>query len=149
MGWQWGQGPWKRFPYIQVSDVLCYKPIPIILRIVLLRRHLQGQTAVRVWTKMKLHLRCQPSSLTPMKESQERKANQIKGEPCFTSASEAAACLLLSKGVPYRVIWFKGTFFPQEKYQGFQVSTKFYYHTFQAKTKKMQLFHWCFSISTS
>ena len=25
MGWQWGQGPWKRFPYIQVSDVLCYK----------------------------------------------------------------------------------------------------------------------------
>ena len=31
MGWQWGQGPWKRFPYIQVSDVLCYKPIPIIL----------------------------------------------------------------------------------------------------------------------
>ena len=30
MGWQWGQGPWKRFLYIQVSDVLCYKPIPII-----------------------------------------------------------------------------------------------------------------------
>ena len=29
MGWQWGQCPWKRFPYIQVSDVLCYKPIPI------------------------------------------------------------------------------------------------------------------------
>ena len=30
MGWQWEQCPWKRFPYIQVSDVLCYKPIPII-----------------------------------------------------------------------------------------------------------------------
>ena len=32
MGWQWGQGPWKHFYiYIQVSDVLCYKPIPISL----------------------------------------------------------------------------------------------------------------------
>ena len=30
MGWQWGQGPWKRLPYIQISDVLFYKPIPII-----------------------------------------------------------------------------------------------------------------------
>ena len=30
MGWQWGQGPWKHFPYVQVSDVLCYKPIAII-----------------------------------------------------------------------------------------------------------------------
>ena len=29
MGWQWGQGPWKGSPYVQVSDVLCYKPIPI------------------------------------------------------------------------------------------------------------------------
>ena len=29
MGWQWGQGPWKCFPHVQVSDVLCYKPIPI------------------------------------------------------------------------------------------------------------------------
>ena len=31
MGWQWGQVPWKLFPYIQVSDVLRYKPIPIIM----------------------------------------------------------------------------------------------------------------------
>ena len=30
MGWQWGQGPWKHSPYIQVSDVLCYKPIPMM-----------------------------------------------------------------------------------------------------------------------
>ena len=30
MGWQWGQGPWKCFPYIEVSDILCYKLIPII-----------------------------------------------------------------------------------------------------------------------
>ena len=30
MGWQWGHGPWKRSPYVHVSDVLCYKPIPII-----------------------------------------------------------------------------------------------------------------------
>ena len=29
LGWQWGQGPWKHFPYVQVSDVLCYTPIPI------------------------------------------------------------------------------------------------------------------------
>ena len=35
MGWQWGQGTWKCSPYIQVSDVLCYKPIPIIYRILL------------------------------------------------------------------------------------------------------------------
>ena len=30
MGWQWGQDPWKRSLYIQVSDLLCYKPFPII-----------------------------------------------------------------------------------------------------------------------
>ena len=29
-GWQWEQGPWKGFPHVHVSDVLCYKPIPII-----------------------------------------------------------------------------------------------------------------------
>ena len=38
MGWQWGQGPWKCFPYIQVSDVLFYKPIPIIYRPLLLQK---------------------------------------------------------------------------------------------------------------
>ena len=27
------KSPWKRSPYIQVSDVLCYKPIPIICEI--------------------------------------------------------------------------------------------------------------------
>ena len=27
-GWQWGHGPWKHFPYIQVRDLLCYEPIP-------------------------------------------------------------------------------------------------------------------------
>jgi hypothetical protein len=32
MGWQWGNIPWKRSPYIQVSDVLCYKSILIIYR---------------------------------------------------------------------------------------------------------------------
>ena len=32
MGWQWGKSPWKRSPYIQESDVLCYKSIPIIYR---------------------------------------------------------------------------------------------------------------------
>ena len=30
MGWRWGQDPWKRFPYVLVSDVLCYKLISII-----------------------------------------------------------------------------------------------------------------------
>ena len=30
MGCQWRLGLWKRSPYIQVSDVLCYKLIPII-----------------------------------------------------------------------------------------------------------------------
>ena len=34
MGWQWGQGPWKHSPYVQVSDVLCYKQIPIIFEFV-------------------------------------------------------------------------------------------------------------------
>ena len=34
---QWGWGPWKCFLYIQVSDVLCYKPIPIIYRTLLLQ----------------------------------------------------------------------------------------------------------------
>ena len=38
MDWQWGQGPWKRFPYVQVSDVLCHKPIPIIYRTSLLQK---------------------------------------------------------------------------------------------------------------
>ena len=33
MGWQWGQCPWKHSPYIQVSDVLCYKPIHIKVKI--------------------------------------------------------------------------------------------------------------------
>ena len=41
MGWQWGQCPWKRFPYIRVSDVLCYKPIPIIYRTSLLQNSLK------------------------------------------------------------------------------------------------------------
>ena len=41
MGWQWGQCPWKRFPYIQVSDVLCYKLIPIIYRTSLLQNSLK------------------------------------------------------------------------------------------------------------
>ena len=36
MGWQWGNIPWKHSPYIQVSDVLCYKQIPIIYRTSLL-----------------------------------------------------------------------------------------------------------------
>ena len=31
MGWQWRQYLWKCSPYIQVSDVLCYKLIPIAL----------------------------------------------------------------------------------------------------------------------
>ena len=31
MGWHWRQCPWKRFPYTQVSDVLCYKLTPITL----------------------------------------------------------------------------------------------------------------------
>ena len=41
MGWQWGQGPWKRSSYIQASDVLCYKPIPIIYRTLLLQNSLK------------------------------------------------------------------------------------------------------------
>ena len=41
MGWQWGQGPQKRFPYVHLSDVLCYKPIPIIYRILLLQNSLK------------------------------------------------------------------------------------------------------------
>ena len=41
MGWQWGQGPWKHFPYVQVSDVLCYIPIPIIYRTSLLQNFLK------------------------------------------------------------------------------------------------------------
>ena len=35
------QSPWKRFPYIQVSDVLRYKPIPIIYRTSLLQNSLK------------------------------------------------------------------------------------------------------------
>ena len=34
MGWQWGKCTWKCSPYIQVSDVLCYKPIPIMNHLV-------------------------------------------------------------------------------------------------------------------
>ena len=34
MGWQWGQGHWKRSSYIQVSDVLCHKLIHITLFLV-------------------------------------------------------------------------------------------------------------------
>ena len=41
MGWQWSQCPWKRFPYIQVSDVLCYKQIPIIYWTSLLQNYLK------------------------------------------------------------------------------------------------------------
>ena len=41
MGWQWGQCLWKCFPYIRVSDVLCYKPIPIIYRTSLLQNSLK------------------------------------------------------------------------------------------------------------
>ena len=41
MGWQWGQGPWMHFPYVQVSDVLCYRPIPIIYRTSLLQNFLK------------------------------------------------------------------------------------------------------------
>ena len=41
MGLQWGQGPWKRFPCIQICDVLCYKPIPIIYRTSLLQNSLK------------------------------------------------------------------------------------------------------------
>ena len=41
MGWQWGRYPWKRFPYIEVSDVLCYKQIPIIYRTSLLQNSLK------------------------------------------------------------------------------------------------------------
>ena len=37
MGWQWGQGPWMRFPYIQVSDVLCYKPTPIMYTLIMIK----------------------------------------------------------------------------------------------------------------
>ena len=33
IGWQWGNIPWKHSPYIQVSDVLCYKPTSIIERV--------------------------------------------------------------------------------------------------------------------
>ena len=51
MGWQWGQGPWKRFPYIQVSDVLCYKPIPIIYRTLLLQNSLNSYYHRSVWTR--------------------------------------------------------------------------------------------------
>ena len=32
MSWQWRQCLWKCSPYIQVSDVLCYKLIPLIYR---------------------------------------------------------------------------------------------------------------------
>ena len=32
-----GTNPWKRFPYIQVSDVVCYKRIPVIYRTSLLQ----------------------------------------------------------------------------------------------------------------
>ena len=32
MGWQWGQGLWKHSPYIQVSVVLWYKPILIVIK---------------------------------------------------------------------------------------------------------------------
>ena len=55
MDWQWGKGPWKCFPYIQVSDVLCYKQIPIIYRISLLQisYKLLVDTAVdRKWNSM-------------------------------------------------------------------------------------------------
>ena len=45
MGWQWGNIPWKRSPYIEVSNVLCYKPIPIIIRTCL--DGTQGK--VRIW----------------------------------------------------------------------------------------------------
>ena len=41
LGWQWGQDPWKRFPYVQVSGVLCYKQIPIIYRTSLLQNSLK------------------------------------------------------------------------------------------------------------
>ena len=32
MGWQWRECLWQCSPYIQISDVLCYKPISIICR---------------------------------------------------------------------------------------------------------------------
>ena len=41
MGSICGHGPWKRSPYVQVSDVLCYKPIPIIYRTSLLQNSLK------------------------------------------------------------------------------------------------------------
>ena len=34
MGWQWRQGLWKCYSYIQVSDVLGHKPIPIIKNVI-------------------------------------------------------------------------------------------------------------------
>ena len=49
MGWQWGQCPWKRFPYIQVSDVLCYKPTPIIYRTLLLQNSLKVIMLTTAW----------------------------------------------------------------------------------------------------
>ena len=48
-GWQWGQCPWKRFPYIQVSDVLCYKQIPIIYRTSLLQNSLKVIIRSECW----------------------------------------------------------------------------------------------------
>ena len=42
MGWQWGNIPWKHSPYIEVSDVLCYKPIPIIYRTSLLQNSVKA-----------------------------------------------------------------------------------------------------------
>ena len=41
MGWQWEQGPWNLYPYVQVSDTLCYKPIPIMYRTSLLQNSLK------------------------------------------------------------------------------------------------------------
>ena len=48
MGWQWGNIPWKHSPYIQVSDLLCYKPIPIIYITSLLQNSLKVIKSPRV-----------------------------------------------------------------------------------------------------
>ena len=48
VGWQWGKIPLKPSPYIQVSDVLCYKPILIIDRTSLLQNSLKVIKSINV-----------------------------------------------------------------------------------------------------
>ena len=48
MGWQWGKRPWMHSPYIQISDVFCYKPISIINPDFAIEK-LQARPFVTIW----------------------------------------------------------------------------------------------------